>query len=172
MKISAKKLARTAIFGAVYWIITFISAPAAFGPIQLRISEAMMVLPYFFPWTSPGLILGCALSNMSSVYGIYDVLFGTLATAITVILISYCGKKRSKTSVAVAVLIPGIVNGLIIGLMTALITMPADELVGAFFLFAAEVFASETAVMLIIGLPALLALPKSKLYVFMSEKKN
>ena len=53
-----------------------------FGPIQCRFAEALTVLPFVFPATAPGLVVGCFLTNLLSLYGPLDVVFGTLATAI------------------------------------------------------------------------------------------
>ena len=52
-----------------------------YGPIQCRFAEALTVLPFVFPAAAPGLVVGCLLTNLLSLYGPLDVVFGTLATA-------------------------------------------------------------------------------------------
>lgn len=52
----------------------------ASGAIQVRISEALCVLPAFFPSAITGLTLGCLLSNLMTGAIWQDILFGTLAT--------------------------------------------------------------------------------------------
>lgn len=53
-----------------------------YGPIQCRFAEALTVLPFVFPAAAPGLVVGCFLTNLLSLYGPLDIIFGTLATAI------------------------------------------------------------------------------------------
>ena len=52
----------------------------AFGPVPCRVSEALCVLPFFFPGTAWGLFVGCLLTNLLSAYGPLDLIFGSLAT--------------------------------------------------------------------------------------------
>ena len=59
----------------------FISAfNLASGAIQVRVSEALTILPYFTPAGIPGLFIGCLLSNLLTGATVYDVVFGSLAT--------------------------------------------------------------------------------------------
>lgn len=75
-------LAQAAMIAALYIILTFIAN--AFGlanyAIQVRISEALTILPYFTPAAIPGLFIGCLLSNILTGCALPDILFGSLAT--------------------------------------------------------------------------------------------
>lgn len=75
-------LTQAAMIAALYVVLTiFISAfNLASGAIQVRISEALTILPYFTPAAIPGLFIGCFLSNFITGCAPYDVLFGSLAT--------------------------------------------------------------------------------------------
>ena len=75
-------LVQAAMIAAIYVVLTyFISAfNLASGAIQVRISEALVILPYFTPAAIPGLFLGCLLSNLLTGGMIWDVIFGSLAT--------------------------------------------------------------------------------------------
>lgn len=75
-------LIQAAMIAAIYVVLTyFISAfNLASGAIQVRISEALVILPYFTPAAIPGLFLGCLLSNLLTGGMIWDVIFGSLAT--------------------------------------------------------------------------------------------
>lgn len=75
-------LVQAAIIAAIYVVLTyFISAfNLASGAIQVRISEALCILPFFTPAAVPGLFLGCLLSNLITGCVIWDVVFGSLAT--------------------------------------------------------------------------------------------
>ena len=74
-----EKLIIPAVVGALYAALTMLLAPISYGNLQFRISEALCVLPVFFPYTSVGLFLGCALANTISTAGMLDVVF-VLAT--------------------------------------------------------------------------------------------
>ncbi|MCM1058002.1 MAG: QueT transporter family protein [Firmicutes bacterium] len=75
-------IVQAAVIAAVYVVLTyFISAfNLASGAIQIRISEALCILPFFTPAAIPGLFLGCLLSNLLTGCIIWDVVFGSLAT--------------------------------------------------------------------------------------------
>ncbi len=73
---------QAALIAAIYVVLTyFISAfQLASGAIQIRISEALTVLPFFTPAAIPGVTIGCFLSNLLTGCLPMDVLFGSLAT--------------------------------------------------------------------------------------------
>ncbi|AWI06494.1 QueT transporter family protein [Clostridium drakei] len=83
-----KKLIKIAITAALYAACTMAIAPLSYGAIQFRFSEIMTLLAFIDPVYIPGLVLGCALSNIYSPLGIIDVLVGTTATFISVYMIS------------------------------------------------------------------------------------
>ncbi|MBQ2734673.1 MAG: QueT transporter family protein [Clostridia bacterium] len=70
------------LIAALYTVLTvFIGAfGLASGAIQLRISEALCILPVFTPAAIPGLTVGCFISNLAMGCIWQDILFGTLAT--------------------------------------------------------------------------------------------
>lgn len=75
-------LVQAAVIAALYIVLTMIAAgfDLASGAIQVRISEALTILPYFTPAAIPGLAIGCLLSNILTGCIVPDVVFGTLAT--------------------------------------------------------------------------------------------
>ena len=77
-------VAQGAVIAALYTVSTlFINAfGLANGAIQLRVSEALTILPFFTPAAIPGLFIGCLLSNILTGAAIWDVIFGSLATLI------------------------------------------------------------------------------------------
>ncbi|MBP2033906.1 putative membrane protein [Clostridium algifaecis] len=88
MKFSIKFITKTAITAAIYAVATMAIAPLSYGAIQFRFSEIMTLLAYIDPVYIPGLVLGCALSNLYSPLGIIDLLVGTFATLLSVIMVS------------------------------------------------------------------------------------
>ena len=80
----ASFITQAAVIAALYVVLTlFINAfDLASGAIQVRISEALTILPYFTPAAVPGLFIGCLLSNFMTGAAIWDIIFGSLATLI------------------------------------------------------------------------------------------
>ena len=78
------RLTQAAMIAAIYVVLTyFISAfGLASGAIQVRISEALTILPVFTPAAIPGLFVGCLLSNLLTGCMALDVIFGSIATLI------------------------------------------------------------------------------------------
>ncbi len=82
--ISTKGIVAGALIAALYTVLTYATSfiPTVGGVFQFRIAEALTVLPYFTAAAIPGLSIGCLLANILTGAGIYDVIFGTLATLI------------------------------------------------------------------------------------------
>ena len=59
-------IVQAALIAAIYVALTYLSSIAglASGTIQVRISEALCILPVFTTAAIPGLWLGCFLANM------------------------------------------------------------------------------------------------------------
>ncbi len=81
----AKDLARGALIGALYVLLTLLFAPISSGLAQMRVSEALCVLPCFTFSAVPGLFIGCLIANLLTGAAPYDVLFGSLATLLAAI---------------------------------------------------------------------------------------
>lgn len=75
-----RSIALSAVIAAVYTALTMSLPMLSYGPVQLRFSEALTVLPFFLPEAVPGLFLGCVIANLFSPFGIADVIFGSIAT--------------------------------------------------------------------------------------------
>ena len=77
-------LCYSAMIAALYVALTLISGALglASGAIQVRISEALCVLPFFTSAAIPGVTIGCLIYNIIGSGNILDIVFGTLATLI------------------------------------------------------------------------------------------
>lgn len=93
-KFSVRDLTLAAMVAALYAVMGHFGNifGLTFGPFQVRFAEALTVLPFLFPATAPGLVVGCLITNLLSPYGPVDVIFGTLATAIAAWLTIKCPK--------------------------------------------------------------------------------
>ena len=83
-KFTIRDLTLAAMVAALYAVLGYFGDifGLTYGPIQCRFAEALTVLPFVFPAAAPGLVVGCFLTNLLSLYGPLDIIFGTLATAI------------------------------------------------------------------------------------------
>ena len=109
-KLSTRRLLQGALIAAIYAVLTILLAPISYGPMQVRISEALTILPALTPVGIPGLTIGCLLANLLGPYGIFDVIFGTLATLVATV----CSYKLRDHDWLVP-LPPVIANGIIVG---------------------------------------------------------
>lgn len=114
-----KKLVKAALVAAIYAALTIVLAPISYGPVQFRLSEVLVLLAFIDPFYIVGLTIGCLLANILGGLGIMDIVFGTLATFLSVSAISLTAKyiKSKKLSLIIASLCPTIFNGVIIGWM-------------------------------------------------------
>ena len=80
MKITSKQIALAGIIGALYAATTIALAPISYGPVQVRVAEAMTVLPYLTPWAIPGLYFGCLTANIFGDLGLVDIFGGSFIT--------------------------------------------------------------------------------------------
>ena len=87
-RFTVRQIAVAGIVGALYAVLSCFSAVfgLAYGPVQLRFSEALCVLPFLFPAAAPGLFVGCVVANLLSPYGALDIVFGSLATLLAAYL--------------------------------------------------------------------------------------
>lgn len=104
------KIVSNAVVAAIYFVVTYFSTPIAFGQIQVRIAEALILLCFFRKDFWIGLTLGCLLSNCTSPLGWPDILFGTAATLISSLLVAY-----ASPCLLVAVIYPVIANAFVVG---------------------------------------------------------
>jgi uncharacterized membrane protein len=81
-------IAQAALIAAVYVVLTYLSSlfGLASGAIQVRLSEALTILPYFTPAAIPGLFVGCLLANLLTGCAPWDVVFGSIATLLPPII--------------------------------------------------------------------------------------
>ena len=142
MHFDTKKLTRCALIAAIYVALTMLSNALnlAYGPIQLRFSESMTVLPFLMPEASWGLFIGCVLSNILSPYGPLDMIVGS-------------ARCRNKWTAALP---PVLCNAILIGALIAW----EEAGVGngfppAFFYNALTVGLGEAVACYVLGIPLL-----------------
>lgn len=75
-------LTQAAMIAAIYVVLTYVFAPFSFGEVQVRIAEALTILPAFTPAAIPGLFVGCLIGNTLGGAILPDIICGSLATLI------------------------------------------------------------------------------------------
>ncbi|MBR5190814.1 MAG: QueT transporter family protein, partial [Clostridia bacterium] len=108
----------SAIIAAIYAGLTYLAGilGVAYGGIQFRFSEALTILAVFSPAAIPGLTIGCFLGNITSPYGIVDIICGTLATLIAAVLSYKTRNIKFKDLPLLSAIFPVLSNAIIIGL--------------------------------------------------------
>ncbi len=136
MKFNAKNIAIGGLIAALYVVLCFISSVfgLASGIIQIRLSEVLCILPVFTPAAVPGLFVGCLLSNLIFGGGIWDIIFGSLATLIGAFGTYFLRKHRFLS------VIPPILSNMIIVPLVMVFTIAAEE---SFWILMLMIGASE-----------------------------
>ena len=158
---TVKSIAINAIIAALYAVITMLCGPLSYEFSQFRISEFMNLLVFFSPTYTIGLTLGCLIANLASLFGVYDIVFGTLATLISCLLIVGCSKLVKN--LFLAGLIPCLVNAIIVPFTIYLANLgTADQinLQAMYWIMFGWVFLGEFVCIMCIGYPVFLIITK------------
>lgn len=131
-----KKFADIAMIAAVYTVLTLVLAPLSYGNLQVRVSEALTMLPLVYQPSIFGVTLGCFLANLIGAMtgvnptGYIDAIIGTIATFGA----AYCTWKLRNVRVGklplLSMLMPVIWNFVFVGAELGYLFMPNNLLVG------------------------------------------
>lgn len=88
-----KIIAENALIAAIYILLTLIN-PFSFGIINIRVSGAMEILPFFKKEYAWGVAIGLVAVNLFSPLGFIDV-----CAALAIIVINYLPFKRSNNTI-------------------------------------------------------------------------
>lgn len=131
-------MVRLALVAAIYVVVTVEFAPLSYNAVQFRFTEALVLLCFYRKDYCASMILGCFIANLFSPFGLYDIIFGTLATAVAVVPMYYI------KNIYIASLLPVISNGLIVGFELYLFGEP-------FWFSAGTVALGEAVVVCVLG---------------------
>ena len=93
--LSVRKLARCGMVAALYVVLCMALQPFSYGAVQVRVAEALCLLPVFGAEYIFGVVLGCFLANLLG-STIVDVIFGTLATLLACLVTYKLGTSASR----------------------------------------------------------------------------
>ena len=154
-----QQITRAALIAALYVALTHLSNlfGLASGAVQLRLSEALCVLPFFMPSAIPGLFIGCIIANLTTRAVFLDVVFGSLATLIGAYLAS---KLKNKYLVP----LPTVLANTVIVPFVVLFCYTSREAwgIGTYLITVLGVFAGEIISAYVLGIILLSALDKRK----------
>lgn len=167
-------LTQAAIIAALYATLTIaqnaLLPGTASAAVQFRVAEVLTVLAVYTPAAIPGLTIGCVIANISSVtagLGFYDMIFGSLASLLAAIAMYLLRNVRIKSIPFLALLMPAIFNGIIVGLEIAIFFLDTGFTLTGFLISGGCVALGELVVLLVLGIPFCILLNKQgrKMYV-------
>ena len=138
-------IATAGMIAAMYVVLTYIADlfGLASGAVQVRLSEALTILPVFTTAAVPGLTVGCVLANLLTGCAAWDVVFGSLAT-----LLGAVGTRLMRKTPQLA-WIPPVVSNVVI---VPLVLMKVYGMTDAWWYLALTVGAGELIACGLLGL--------------------
>ncbi|MEM1485099.1 QueT transporter family protein [Oscillospiraceae bacterium PP1C4] len=118
---SIRRMVIAAMIAAVYCAVSISMLPLSFGAVQVRVAEALTLLPVFSPVAIWGVTLGCALTNAigfatgANIIGVLDIFFGTAATLIAALLSYQMRNIRFGGLPVLSSIPPVLLNAVVIG---------------------------------------------------------
>jgi len=92
---NARELSLAAVFAALYAVLVIIFAPISFGPVQLRVADALIPLAALFCWpVVSGVALGALVANTYGGLGPIDIVLGPVANFVAASLIFVLRRRR------------------------------------------------------------------------------
>ena len=155
---------KAAVIAAIYAGLTYLAflLGVAYAGIQFRFSEALTILAVFSPAAIPGLTVGCFLGNITSPYGLVDIVCGTLATLVAAVLSYKTRNIKFKDLPLLSAIFPVIANAIIVGLEITLF-MPEGFAFKAFLISALQVGFGQLVVCYGLGIPLYKVIKRLKL---------
>ncbi len=156
------------MIAAVYTAVSLALAPISYGPIQVRIAEALTLLPLIYQPSIWGVTVGCFLTNLIGAMmgfnptGVLDAFIGTLATLLAAVCTYKLKDKTIKGFPLLAVLMPVIFNFFLVGIELGCLYFPDNILFGS-LLSGVEVAAGEL-ISVLVGWFLIQALKKTKIF--------
>lgn len=168
MNKSIKKLCIISMIAAIYTVVSLLLAPFSFGNIQVRIAEALTMLPLIYFPSVYGVTLGCFLTNLVGVFtganilGVLDVFLGTFATVVAALLTYRFRNVKIFNLPLLSMLMPVILNGIIVGAELGYVLFEGNILFGS-LISGLEVAVGEM-ISVVMGIFLVRALGKTRIF--------
>ena len=105
-KLNTKEISVAGVIAAVYVVVSYFLAPISFGIYQVRVAEALTVLPFLSRAAVPGLFVGCFLANIFGGNGWVDIIFGSLLTLAAALLTRCVARLSHQTTSRLVAIVP------------------------------------------------------------------
>lgn len=111
--------ARAGIIACLYAVLTVIFGNMAHSLVEVRPAEALCLLPLFYSESIVGLFVGCTIANITSAFGIIDIVFGSIITLISGTMTWLISKKIKNVPIKIILggLFPVVLNAFIVPLL-------------------------------------------------------
>lgn len=136
-----KRVVRAGLIASIYIVLCIALQPISYGVIQLRVAEALTVLPILYREAIPAVFIGVLLANVFGGLGIADIVVGSL-TSLVAAYLTYLLRDT-----VLAYLPPIVLNAIIISIyLHALLNFP-------YWATALSIGISQTIVVFALGYP-------------------
>ncbi|WP_124100645.1 QueT transporter family protein [Ruminococcus sp. Marseille-P6503] len=153
---NSRRITNIGVVAAIYVVITLVGGGLAYGQVQFRVSEALVLLCFFNKDYILSMSIGCFIANLFSTVGLIDTVVGTAATIISVALIYVC---RNRLNLFAVSLFPVLFNAVFVGAELKFVAnLP-------FFASAAGVALGEFVCVSVLGVVLIRALSKNKRFM-------
>jgi len=128
VKIKSRDAAQAGLFAALYALGVVLLAPISFELFQVRVADALLPLSIIFgPPVVVGVTLGNLVANLTSPFGVVDVVGGTAANFVASFMAWKIGSRRFRGSWITAVLAENLTVTFIVGTyLSYLIGIPVE----------------------------------------------
>ena len=168
MNKNTQTFAKIAMIAAIYTVVSLVLAPFSYGNIQVRIAEALTILPLIYRPSIAGVTLGCFLTNLIGAMmgvnptGMIDAVVGTAATLFAAIL-TYQLRDRKIAGIPVpSLLMPVIFNFFFVGMELSVLYFEGNVWLGL-LIMGTEVAIGEL-ISVIIGYFLVKALDRTEIF--------
>ena len=117
----ASNISKQAMIAAIYTVISVCLSAITYGPVQIRISEALTLLPVFAFSNVWGVTIGCFLTNLigfftgANILGSLDIIFGTMATFLAAATTYLLRNIKFKGVPVLSAIPPILFNAVVVG---------------------------------------------------------
>ena len=162
MNTTTKTIARAGLIAGLYTAISMLAFPISGGAIQIRISEALTLLPLFYIEAIPALAVGCLLSNLLLGCAVYDIILGSLVTFVSAVLTYLVGKifKNALLKILLGGIFPVLLNAFLLPLIWILCYGALEYI---YFLQVALLLVGQTISVYAVGIPLYFTVEKKLL---------
>ena len=168
MNKNTQTFAKIAMIAAIYTVVSLVLAPFSYGNIQVRIAEALTILPLIYRPSIAGVTLGCFLSNLIGAMmgvnptGMIDAVVGTAATLFAAILTYQLRDRKIAGIPVLSLMMPVIFNFFFVGMELSVLFFEGNVWLGL-LIMGTEVAIGEL-ISVIIGYFLVKALDRTEIF--------